>query len=147
MEVILKEDVRDIGKKGEIKKVKEGYAKNYLFPNKLAVEATDAEKAKIEKAKQKEAQKEEKIKQEAEKIRDFFKDKTLSLKIKVGKNGKLFGSLSSKEIAEEIKKEFDMDFDKKKIKLNTIKELGRHIAEIKLHPEVKAEVKIDVIEE
>ena len=159
MKVILLQDVKSLGKKGEIVNVNDGYARNFILPKKLGLEATgkNLNDLKLQKAN------EEKVAQEnLEAARAFAKnleDKEviLTLKIaeakivthiKVGEGGRTFGSVSSKEIAEEVKAQLNLNVDKKKIQLKeAIKTLGTHNVSVKLHPQVTAELKVVVQEE
>ena len=125
IQVILLEDVAGQGRKGEIVTVSDGYAHNFLLKGKKGVLATPEELQKIESRKKKEA-------------------KTLNLSVKAGENGKLFGAITSKEIASHIKDELGLDIDKKKIEAN-IKALGPDEVVIKLFTDVKAVVKINVV--
>ena len=147
MKVILLEDVKSLGKKGEIVDVSDGYARNFIIPKKKGVEATSANlnTLKLQKAN------EEKIAQEnlehAQALAKELADATVQIRIRVGEGGKLFGSISSKEIAAAFKEQHDLDVDKKKIVLDEpIKELGEHTVKIKLHKDVSAQVKVQVLE-
>ncbi len=148
MKIILTQDVKSLGKKGEIVEVNQGYARNFVLPKKLGVEATPKNLNDLKLKNQND----EKIAAEnladAEKIRDDLKDKKIVASLKVGGNGKLFGSVSSKEIAELIKDQLGMDIDKKKIIIkDPIKALGGYSIGIKLHPKVTAELLLDVVEQ
>ena len=143
MKVILLEDVKALGKKGQIVNVSDGYARNMLFPKKLGVEATpkNLNDLKLQKANQ------AKIAQEqldaAKAFAEVLAAKEIILAIKVGESGKTFGSVSSKEIAEAAKKQFDLDIDKKKIQLpNPIRALGTTEVGVKLHPKVTGSLKV-----
>lgn len=144
MEVILLEDVKSLGKKGEIVKVNDGYARNFILPKKLGVEANGANKndLKLQKANEQKVAKEklEAAKELAAKLNES------SIEIKIKANGdKVFGSISAKEIAAEAKKQLLLDIDKKKIVIpETIKTLGAHNVNIKLHTEVIATLKVNV---
>lgn len=147
MEVILKKDIKGTGKAGDIVKVSDGFARNKLIPSGAALEATDANKRAVAREK---ANLEEKIameKAEASKIADAMQAKPLVVKTKVGEGGKLFGSITSMDIAEEIKKQFDIEIDKKKIVLDKpIKETGTADVVIKLYEGIAAEIKVAVEE-
>ncbi|NLK61984.1 MAG: 50S ribosomal protein L9 [Fusobacteria bacterium] len=147
MKVILKEDIKGVGKKGEIINVKEGYANNFLFKNNLAVEATDAEIEKMKKSDAREKKKEEKKIEEANKTVKILESKEIITTVKVGKNGKIFGSVTSREIADIISKEHNIDIDRKKIVLpeDNIKSLGEYKVIVKIYAEVRAEVKIKIV--
>lgn len=147
MKVILIEDVKALGKKGQIVNVSDGYARNMLFPKKLGLEATpkNINDLKLQKAH------EEKVAQEnldeAKAFKAELETKQVTTAIKVGENGKTFGSVSTKEISEAVKKQLGYDIDKKKMRLSTpIRELGTTIVPVKLHPQVTAELKVIVKE-
>lgn len=147
MEIILLEDVKTLGKKGQIVKVNEGYARNFIIPKKLGIEATNANlnDLKLKKANEDKIAKEqlEAAKQLATEIAEM----TLKMSIKTGEGGRTFGSVSSKEIAEEAKKQLKIELDKKKIVLDEpIRTAGTHVVTIKLHREVAAKLKVVVAE-
>ena len=132
MKVILKQDVKGQGKKGELVSVSDGYARNFLFPRDLAMPA-DAQAMNELKNKESAAvfhQQEEK--KAALAVAELLKDKTLTVKARAGQNGKLFGSVTTQEIAEELKKQFDVTLDKRKIVMADIKAFGGYTAELKL---------------
>ena len=148
MKVILIQDVKSLGKKGDIVEVNQGYARNYVLPKKLGVEATPENLNNL-KLKNKN---DEKVAAEnlaaAEKLRDELKDKKITASMKVGANGKPFGSVSSKEVSELIKKQLGIDIDKKKIIMkDTVKALGGYEVSIKLHPNVTGTLLLDVVEQ
>ena len=137
MKVILLQDVKSLGKKGEIVNVNDGYARNFILPKKLGLEATgkNLNDLKLQKNNAKEL---------AAKIAEA----KIVTHIKVGEGGRTFGSVSSKEIAEEVKAQLNLNVDKKKIQLKeAIKTLGTHNVSVKLHPQVTAELKVVVQEE
>lgn len=148
MKVILLENVKSLGKKGEIVNVNDGYARNFILPKKLGVEATgkNLNDLKLQKNNEK------KVAQEnldaAKELAAELSAGKVELAIKVGESGRTFGSVSSKEIAVAVKDQMQLDIDKKKIQLKeSIKSLGTHIVTVKLHPEVSAELKVVVKEE
>lgn len=147
MKVILLEDVKSQGKKGQIINVSDGYARNMLFPKKLAVEATPKN---INDLKLQKAHEEKVAKENLEAARAFkeeLESKQVRVTIKVGENGRTFGSVSSKEIAEAAKQQLGYDIDKKKMQLaSPIRELGTNMVPVKLHPQVTAELKVIVKE-
>ncbi|MCM1496457.1 MAG: 50S ribosomal protein L9 [Bacteroides sp.] len=147
MEVILLQDVKSLGKKGEVVKVNDGYARNFILPKKLGIEANskNMNDLKLQRAN------EEKIAAEnlaaARALAEELKEKEVTLSLKLGEGGKTFGSVSSKEIAEAAKEQLGYDIDKKKIQLKeSIKSLGVHPVAIKLHAKVTAELKVKVTE-
>ena len=148
MKVILLENVKSLGKKGEIVNVNDGYARNFILPKKLGVEATgkNLNDLKLQKNNEK------KVAQEnldaAKELAAELSAGKVELAIKVGEGVRTFGSVSSKEIAVAVKDQMQLDIDKKKIQLKeSIKSLGTHIVTVKLHPEVSAELKVVVKEE
>ncbi|MBN9654390.1 50S ribosomal protein L9 [Halobacillus litoralis] len=147
MKVIFKADVKGKGKKGEIKEVNDGYARNYLLKNNLAVEATkgnvQAQKAKDAKVEQ---QAQEEV-EEAKRLKETLADLEVKLVAKSGDNGRLFGSITSKQIAEQLKKSHNIKIDKRKIELDDpIRTLGYTNVPVKLHPEVTGTIKVHVEE-
>ena len=147
MKVILLEDVKALGKKGQVVNVSDGYARNLLLPKKLGVEATgkNMNDLKLQKAH------EDKVAQEnldaAKAFAEELKDKQVTVGIKVGEGGRNFGSFSAKEIAEAAKAQLGYELDKKKLQLSApIKELGTTMVPIKLHPKVTGELKVVVKE-
>ncbi len=148
MKVILLQDVKGKGKKGDLVNVSDGYARNCLFPQKLAEEATNKAMNELKNAKASMAHKIEVEKAEAQKICDLISEKTIKITAKSGKSGKLFGSITSKEIASEINKLFGVSIEKRKIHLKEeIKACGTYPCEIKLYTQIIAKVYISVIEE
>ena len=148
MQVILLQDIKNVGKKDQIINANDGYARNFLFPKKLAIEATKDNLLKLQAKKDSKAHHKnleiEANKEVAKKIEAL----TLELKVKAGANGKTFGGITSKEIAEALKKQTGIDIDKKKIVLKeTIKNLGRFLVEIKFGDGVTAKLAINVIPE
>ncbi len=146
MKVILKADIKGVGKKDEVINASDGYARNFLFPKNLAVEANHENMAKL-KAKQDSAKfQKDQEKEEALKIAEKLSKISLKIKVKAGENGKIFGGVSTKEIAQELEKEYQIKVDKKKIDLkDAIKTLGMQTVEIKLFEGVIGKVKVDVI--
>ena len=145
MKVILLEDVKSLGKKGEIVNVNDGYARNFILPKKLGLEATSKNHNDLKLQKQND----EKVAQEkldaAKALAEEIKEKSITVKIQAGVEGKVFGSISSKEIATEAKKQLNMDIDKKKIVIpDAIKSLGTYNVNIKLHKDVTATLTVKV---
>lgn len=148
MKVILLEDVKSLGKKGEIVNVSDGYARNYVLPKKLGVEANSAnmndlklQKANAEKVAQEQLE-------EAQKMAVLLETKEVVLKMKSGEGGRAFGSISSKEIATAAKQQCALELDKKKIQLpEAIKALGVYEVNVKLHTKVTGKLKVKVVED
>jgi len=148
MKVILLQDVKKIGSKGNVIEVAEGYARNYLLPRKLAVEATQGHMKDLQQKKASEARKKEKKLEEAEMLADRIGKLTVKMSTKVGEAGKLFGSITSKDISEALEIQHKIKIDKKKIDLeNPIKTLGVFPVTAKLHSKVQAKIDVHVIEE
>ncbi len=148
MKVILLDNIKGVGKKDEIINASDGYARNFLFPKKLAVEANNENMSKLKAKKQSEQYKKDVNKENAEKIAKKLNDITLTIKVKAGENGKIFGGVTSKEISEELKKQYKIDIDKKKIILNeNIKNLGSFDISMKLFEGVTGKLKVKVISE
>ena len=148
MKVILKEDIKGVGKKDEIINASDGYARNFLFPKNLAVEANKENMAKLKAKEQSNAYKKEQEKQEAQKVAEQIGKIMLTIEVKARENGKVFGGVSSKEIADILQNSHNIIVDKKKIDLKeTIKELGLKTINIKLYEGVIAKLKINVVSE
>lgn len=147
MKVIFNKDVKGKGKKGEIKNVSDGYARNYLLKHNLAVEAT---KANVDAQKAKDKKEEEKAQQEVEEAKQLKEDlKNIEVKLsaKSGGSGRLFGSIPSKQISEQLKKDHDISIDKRKIEMDDpIRTLGYTEVPVKLHPEVTGTIRVHVSE-
>lgn len=144
MKVILTQDVKGSGKKGELINAADGYARNFLLPKGLAIEANNQA---IGELKAKEASKQHKIQVEKEAAMETAKrleGKTVNLTAKAGAGGKLFGSVTTKEIADAIKKQYGAEVDKKKINVNEIKAFGTYTAEVKLYTGIAAKMTVEV---
>ena len=147
MKVILLQDVKALGKKGEVVNVNDGYARNFILPKKLGVEANGKNLNDLKLQKNNEAKVAQEHLDAAKKLAEELKAGKVVLTMKVGEGGSTFGSVSSKEIAEAVKEQMHLDIDKKKIQLKEqIKTLGTHIVSVKLHPEVTAELNVSVKE-
>ena len=146
MKVILLDNIKGVGKKDQVIIASDGYARNYLFPKKLAVEANNENMLKL-KAKQNSNEYKKNVeKEEATKIANKIKEITLTLKVKAGENGKIFGGVTSKEIAENLKTQYNIEIDKKKINLSeTIKNLGTVIVDVKLYEGIIGKLKVQII--
>ncbi len=144
MKVVLLEDVKSIGKKNEIVNVSDGYARNFLFPRKLAKEATAGAVGEVN-AKNEAIARQKAIElDEAKKLAEKIEGKEIKIQAKAGTNNRLFGSVTSKEIAEEIEKQLGVEVDKKKITAAEIKAFGNYEATVKLHSGVSAKLKVAV---
>lgn len=147
MKVIFLKEVKGKGKKGEVKNVSDGYARNYLLKNKIAEEATPGNLKALEAQKRKEDQLEQAEKEEAMNLKDTLADLTLEMKAKSGEAGRLFGSITSKQISEALQKEYGYKIDKRKIELREpIRALGYTTIPVKLHLEVSGSIKVHVTE-
>ena len=148
MKVVLLQDVKGLGKKEQLVNVSDSYARNYLFPRKLAAEATPGKIKELEQKKKSEIRKKDKEKQAARELADKLNKSEISFKVKAGENGKLFGSITSKDVADAVKAQLKIEIDKKKIVLHdAIKSLGTYPVEIKVYPEISAEINVKVVEE
>lgn len=146
MKVILLENIKGVGKKDEVINASDGYARNFLFPKNLALEATKDNMLKLQAKQQANQRKKDIEKEEAIKIASKMKELLLKVEVKSGENGKIFGGVTAKEIAENLQKQYQITIDKKKINLKeTIKNLGTYTVEIKLYEGVVGKLKIQVI--
>lgn len=147
MKVILLEDVKALGKKGEIVNASDGYARNCILPKKLGLEATSKNLNDLKLKKANEARLAQEQLEEAQALGKKIEAGKVELAIKVGEGGRAFGSVSSKEIAAAVKEQMGYDIDKKKIQLkDALKTLGTHTVPVKLHPKVTADLKVIVTE-
>ncbi|MCQ2445658.1 MAG: 50S ribosomal protein L9 [Clostridia bacterium] len=148
MQVILKADVRGQGKKGQLVNVSDGYARNYLLPRGLAMEANASN---MNELKQREAADAHKLAETREKARQVKEQlKTVSVKVfaKGGSNGKLFGSITTKEIADSLKKQFDIDVDKRMIVLDEpLKQFGVYELKVKIFEDISSTMKVELVQE
>lgn len=146
MKVILLKDVKSVGKKGDIANASDGYARNYLLPKGLAQEATDSNLHILNN--KRETERREKLAEieEAQKLAESLKGKEISISVKTGENGKLFGSITAKDIADELNKKYNVKVDKKKVVLENIKQIGSYDVEVKLYPEISTKIKVIIAE-
>jgi large subunit ribosomal protein L9 len=149
MEVILKQDVANLGYKDDIVKVKEGYARNYLIPQGFAIYANETNKKIHAETLKQRSFKLEKIKKEAETLAKALENVTVKIGAKAGSTGKIYGSVNSIQIAEALKEQYNYDIDRKKIVIDgdSVKEIGTYKAKINLHKEIKAEISFEVFAE
>ncbi len=143
MDIILLQDVKSLGKKGDVVKVNDGYARNMLLPKKLGVEANSRNMEDLKKQKAEQAQREKEILEEAKALADSIGTKSVTIGIKAGEGGRTFGSVTTKEISTAIKEQLKLDIDKKKLVLSdALKNVGEYSVPIKLHPNVTAQIKV-----
>lgn len=148
MKVILLQDIKGVGKKDDVINASDGYARNFLFPKKMAVEANAENMSKLKAKQDSKDFKRGQEKEEAERIANKMKGILLKLKVKAGENGKIFGGVTAKEISENLKSQYNIDVDKKKIELKeTIKNTGTFNVNVKLFDGVNGNLKIEVIGE
>ncbi|MDQ3209088.1 MAG: 50S ribosomal protein L9 [Gemmatimonadales bacterium] len=147
IEVILREDVKTLGRAGEMVRVKPGYARNYLLPQGLAFEATEGNKKRIAAESKARTSRDQAEKTEAQKVATTLSDVTLNLSGKAGEEGKLFGSITSQDVADALARA-GHTVDKRRIELDhPIKTIGEHTVTIRLHPEVHAQLRVSVVAE
>jgi len=146
MKIILKADIKGVGKKGEMINASDGYARNYLFPRELAMEANDGNIKALEHQKAKETKRKSEELTNAKEFAKKLGELGVMIKVKTGDNGKLFGSITSKDISEEVKKQHGVDIDKKKIVLeDAIKVTGTYDIDVKVYPEVHGKLKVTIV--
>ncbi len=147
MEVILLEDVKSLGKKGQVVKVNDGYARNFILPKKLGVEKTEKSMHELKLQKAAEEKRQQEILAEAQTLGKQIEAGSLVLKIKGGEGGRTFGSVSTKEIVVALKEQLKLDVDKKKLQLaDPIRNFGTYHVPVRLHPQVTAEITVKVEE-
>ena len=145
MEVILLEDVKSLGKKGEVVKVNDGYARNFILPKKLGVEKTDKTMHELKLQKAAEAKRQQELLEEAQALGKQIEAGSITLKIKGGEGGRTFGSVSTKEITVALKEQLNLEVDKKKLQLaDPIRNFGTYHVPVRLHPKVTAEITVKV---
>ena len=147
MKVILLKDIKSMGKKGDVVNAADGYARNYLIPRLLVEEATGSNMHILNKKNDIERKKKTSEIEDAQKTANGLKDKVVKIIGKAGENGKLFGAITTKDIAAELNKQCNVDIDKKKIVTDTIKLLGTYEVEVKIYPEISTKIKVLVCEQ
>ncbi len=149
MEVILKQDIANVGYKDDIITVKNGYGRNYLIPQGLAILATETNKKVVAENKKQKSYKDDKVRNEAMTVAKALETINLKIGAKAGTSGKIFGSVNAIQIAHALKEQFNFDLDRKSIEVDgdSIKELGNYKAKIKLHKEVSVEIDFEVFAE
>jgi large subunit ribosomal protein L9 len=145
MKVILLQDVKKIGKKGDVIEASDGYARNFLFPRKLAQEANDSNMHILNNKKENERKQKLAELEAAQKLAGELKGKEITIKAKAGESGKLFGAITSKDVAELIKAQYKIEIDKKKIVMDTIKLAGGYEIDVKIYPEVSTKMKVIIV--
>ena len=147
MKVILLQDVKNMGKKGDVIEASDGYARNFLLPKKLAEQANNNNLHVLNAKKENERKKKLAELEEAQKLASELKGKEITVKAKVGDSGKLFGAITNKDVAALINTQFKLKIDKKKVVMDTIKVAGTYDIEIKLYPEVTTKMKVIIVQQ
>ena len=148
MKVILQQEVKKVGKKGDILEVAEGYARNFLLPKGLALEATAANINLLKQQKAAEAHKQQKLLEEAKALGEKIKGAAVVIKAKIGEGGRMFGSVTGKDVADALEKQYKLSLDKRKIELkDAIKSLGEYTVPVKIHAEVTVDLQVKVVPE
>jgi len=146
MKVILKADIKGVGRKNEVINASDGYARNFLFPKNLAVEANAENMSKLNAQKEATQFRKDTEKEEAKKVSEKLTKIIVKVQVKAGENGKIFGGVSAKDISENLENQYSIKIDKKKIDLKeTIKTLGIHNVDVKLYEGVAGKIKVDVV--
>jgi large subunit ribosomal protein L9 len=147
LKVILLDDVKGVGKKGQICEVADGHARNFLLPRKLAVEATAGKIQELAQKKASEEKRKEKEKQMAQILAQKLDKLVVAVSTKTGEGGRLFGSVTNKEIAETLKKNHGIDLDRRKIEVKEpIKALGSYVVQVKLYPDITSKLQVQIVE-
>lgn len=147
MKVILLKDIKGTGKKGDVINASDGYARNFLFPKKLAEEANDMNLHVLNQKNEALRKKKLEETEAAQKLAEELKGRELKIVAKAGEGGRLFGAITSKDISIEIKNKFKVDIDKKKIVTDSIRQLGSYDIELKIYPEVSTKIKVLIVEQ
>jgi large subunit ribosomal protein L9 len=147
MKVIFLQDVKGQGKKGEVKDLSEGYVRNFLLPKGLVKEATDSNVKTLDAQKRSEEKRKEQEKQEAQELSAKMAEMTVKVTGKAGEGGRLFGAISSKQVAQALEEQFKIKLDKRKLEMDAIRALGVTQIKVKLHNEVTATLNVHVVEE
>ena len=145
MKLILQQEVKKLGKKGEIIEVSEGYARNYLLPQKLAIPATNTNINTVSQQKASEERKQKRMLEEAQMLAAQMSKLEVTIGVKSGEGGKLFGSVTGKDIADALKQQHSVDIDKRKVDVkDAIKSVGTYPVSIKIHPEVSTKIQVHI---
>ena len=145
MKVILLKDIKGTGKKDQIIEASDGFARNYLVPRKLAVEASASNLNAIENAKSAQSHRKEVERQEAQELAKKMGDMVVEIAVRAGENGRLYGKVTNQEVADALKAKYGMDIDKRKITVDAVKNVGETEAVIKLYPEISAKIKLNIV--
>ena len=145
MKVILLKDIKGTGKKDQIIEASDGFARNYLFPRKLAVEASASNLNAIENAKSAQSHRKEVERQEAQELAKKMGDMVVEIAVRAGENGRLYGKVTNQEVADALKAKYGMDIDKRKITVDAVKNVGETEAVIKLYPEISAKITLNIV--
>ena len=145
MKVILLKDIKGTGKKDQIIEASDGFARNYLVPRKLAVEASASNLNAIENAKSAQSHRKEVERQEAQELAKKMGDMVVEIAVRAGENGRLYGKVTNQEVADALKAKYGMDIDKRKITVDAVKNVGETTALIKLYPEISAKIKLNIV--
>ena len=144
MKVILLKDIKGTGKKDQIIEASDGFARNYLFPRKLAVEASASNLNAIENAKSAQSHRKEVERQEAQELAKKMGDMVVEIAVRAGENGRLYGKVTNQEVADALKAKYGMDIDKRKITVDAVKNVGETTAVIKLYRQISAKIKLNI---
>ena len=145
MKVILLKDIKGTGKKDQIIEASDGFARNYLFPRKLAVEASASNLNAIENAKSAQSHRKEVERQEAQELAKKMGDMVVEIAVRAGENGRLYGKVTNQEVADALKAKYGMDIVKRKITVDAVENVGETTALIKLYPEISAKIKLNIV--
>ena len=146
MKVILLKDVKGLGKKGDVVEASDGHARNFLLPRKLAEAATDNNVHILNNKKEAERRKKLAEIEAAQKVAENLRGKEVKLSVKSGESGRLFGSITNKDIAEELKKQHSVEIDKKKSVMDAIRQVGAYDVEVKIYPEISTKIRVIISE-
>ncbi|WP_234118357.1 50S ribosomal protein L9 [Clostridium hydrogenum] len=144
MKVILLKDIKGTGKKGDVIEASDGFARNFLLPKNLAEEANASNVHTLNLKKEAERRKKIEETEQAQRLADELKGKVIKISAKAGNNGRLFGAITSKDIAVQIKNQLKVEVDKKKVVTDTIRQLGDYDIELKLYPEISTKIKVSI---
>lgn len=146
MKVILQQEVKKLGKKGDILEVSEGYARNFLLPQKLAIEATAGNVNAVKQQKAAQVHKEQRANDEAKVLASQLTKVSVTISVKTGEGGKVFGSVTAKDIADALQNQYKIEIDKRKIELkDAIKSLGSYSVTVRVHPEITGKIEVNVV--